>query len=786
MKDIKYQQEAIKELLNKIVKLLNINEERQKIVFKAPTGSGKTYMTAKALEAVVDTLQTDKRNQYERVAFVWIAPNRLHSQAYGSLSKLFEETRALNPIMFDDITDGVLNNGDVLCLNWGSIHSDDNILVKESETGFNLWEVIERTREEGTAIVAIIDEEHLHWDRTADKAATVLSKLKPIVELRVSATPKTVSPYTVTVSRKDVIAAQMIKESLVINPDIEVNETMEVEEYLIDEAIKKRDLLAQCYEEMGKKIKPLLLIQLPNDNATISAEDKSMRDEIVTFLESKYEISVNNGELAIWLADKDNKQNLEGIEKPDSDVKVLIFKEAIAKGWDCPRAAVLLIFRKLQSNEFAIQTLGRILRMPEQKYYFNPLLNKGYVYTNISKDRIIVAGETEDYWKQNVITACRRKNLHNITLPSVYEFYASADRNRLGSDFSRFLIDFIKKHWLQEQQTSFTFDVDEDGNMTMPGILPGMGEDINSNRQIVEQVLKIRFNVKGISITIPKDLNVDKEEEILNVKDSLEYTRSENKILTIFNDYCRSLLTSYERTSIPTLAGAIIDAMEFLFGINEWDARRIILSVKPNNNNAKFTDLFSRTLDAYYVVVTNRKAEAKERSFQTCLWTVPESREYNSDNNRIVDEVENHALEPYVRYNRASEQEKDFESFLEENTKYIDWWYKNGDEGRQHYAVEYLKKGKKALFYVDYIIRMKNGQIFLLDTKSAGPSGDPNEEVVVAKHNALIEYINNQKDSNLKGGIIKNDNGTWKYCPLTISNTTDLRGWTSFFPDQIV
>lgn len=543
MKDIKYQQEAINELHNKMIKLLNLDEERQKLVFKAPTGSGKTYMTAMTLEAVVDTLRTDKRNKYEKVAYVWIAPNRLHSQAYVSLSKLFDETRSLNPIMFEDIVDGTLHNGDVLCLNWGSIHSEDNILVRESEMGYNLWEVLERTREHGIAIVAIIDEEHLHWDKTADRASAVLTKLKPIVELRVSATPKTLSPYTVTISRKEVIEAQMIKEGIVINPDIEVVESKEVENYLIDEAIKKRNLLAECYREMGKPINPLLLIQLPNDSATLTTDDKSMRDQIVAYLDAEYCINLENKNLAIWLADKDNKQNLDGIEKSDSGVQVLIFKEAIAKGWDCPRASVLLIFRKLQSNEFAIQTLGRILRMPEQRYYFNPLLNKGYVYTNISKDRIVVAGETEDYWKQNVITACRRENLNNITLPSSYEFYAASDRNRLGSDFGSFLLEFIKKYWLKEQQTSLAFDVDEDGTM----ILPEINEDINSNRRTVEANYKIRFIVKGISISIPKDLKVDKEEEILEVKDALEYTPVKTRLSQSFRTTAAPCLQNMRR-----------------------------------------------------------------------------------------------------------------------------------------------------------------------------------------------------------------------------------------------
>lgn len=790
MKDLKYQQEHIEQLRKLIIKLLNIDELRQKLVFKAPTGSGKTYMTATAMEQVADALRSDPRNVYEQIAFVWIAPNRLHSQAYDSLKNLFAETRSLNPLMYDNITDGKLHHGDVLCLNWGSIHSEDNIMVRETESGHSLWDIVENTKRDKTAIVAIIDEEHLHWDKTADKAASVLNRLKPIVEVRVSATPRTISSYTVTIPRKEVIAAQMIKEGIVINPEIISKDSVEVEDYLIDEALTKRDLLAKCYSEMGKTINPLLLIQLPNDRATVSAEDKSMRDQVVKYLKKQYKISFESGELAMWLSDKSNKRNLDGIEKPDSPVKVLLFKEAIAKGWDCPRAAVLLIFRKLNDNNFAIQTLGRILRMPEQRYYFNPLLNKGYIYTNIATSRIAVTGESEDYWKQNLITAYRRENLNNVALQSVYEFYPASDRNRLGPDFPQFLYEFIKKYWLQSAAQASLFGLDDDGNMVVSSTLPGFGEDINANRNAAETKQKIRFNVKGVSISIPKDLNIQNEENEIKVGDAIEYTRTNDKIYKIFLDYCRSLLTKYEKSECtPMLAGAIIDVMERLFELPQWETTRVILSTKPVNNNAKFTDLFTRALDEYYPRVAARKAAAKERSYKPWTWQVPESRTYNAVKNSDRHDVENHALMPYVQTNRNLIQERNFVTFLEENKDYIDWWYKNGDEGRMHYAIEYFNPevNEKRLFYVDFIIRLKNGDIYLFDTKGSGLGGDmESEEVICAKHNALIDYIANSRNKAIKGGgIIKAHGGAWRYSPLHISST-DVEGWNSFFPDQLI
>ena len=49
---------------------------------------------------------------------------------------------------------------------------------------------------------------------------------------------------------------------------------------------------------------------------------------------------------------------------------------AIDTGWDCPRAQILLKFREVNSIVFEIQTVGRILRMPEAKHYTDEALNR--------------------------------------------------------------------------------------------------------------------------------------------------------------------------------------------------------------------------------------------------------------------------------------------------------------------------------------------------------------------------------------------------------------------------
>ena len=82
-------------------------------------------------------------------------------------------------------------------------------------------------------------------------------------------------------------------------------------------------------------------------------------------MKDKYKISTEKGnnKLAIWLSGE--HINKEDVEKQDSEVEVLLFKQAIALGWDCPRAQILVLFREWHSPIFSIQTVGRIMRMPE-------------------------------------------------------------------------------------------------------------------------------------------------------------------------------------------------------------------------------------------------------------------------------------------------------------------------------------------------------------------------------------------------------------------------------------
>ena len=785
MKNLEYQQKAVSELIDKTIRLLNLGEQRNKLVFEATTGAGKTVMACQMLAGLMDELRNRGGSRYQEVAFIWFAPRKLHLQSYKKLKGAFEETRTLRPMMFDEIDQNEgIRPGEILFVNWESVNKENNVMVREGDSSLSLYEITDKTKEEfGLPIVAIIDEEHMFWSKTADKSAAVLDRINPTVEIRISATPKTSNPKEkVTVYRQDVIAAEMIKKEVVLNPEIELNfsDELELNANLIKAALAKRNMIAEAYKEVGANINPLLLIQLPNDTKeTMTADDTAVAEQVKKHLEVICGITTDNHRLAVWLANE--KENLTDLEKPDNLTEVLLFKEAIALGWDCPRAAVLLIFRKLQSDQFTIQTVGRIMRMPEQKHYQKEVLNSGYVFTDIAKDKIQIVTADARHILNNTITAHRWENLNNVNLPSSYTERPNVERNYLGPDFRKVLFEEARRFW-DFIQGNLLFSLEElaqldneDNSKPLPD-----SEDlqINENRRKVSNSL--RLDVKNINIEIPQDVHFQNEEQTLEAE-TIKYARKATEIDRVFMAYIATKGHQFENKGrTDKIASYLLEILADLFGIYGTDAQKVVLY---HLNRPKFDRIIDSALERYARIRDKaRKESAAKRVFKKYGWEVPEERTYDNETSHIED-FDNHALLPFVQLNQASNPERDFVIYLEQNSQYIDWWYKNGDKGKQHYAIEYNAGDElaKSLFYVDFVIRMKNGHIYLFDTKSIG-----SDVFAPDKHNALLQYIkeNTTETQPLYGGVILQKGGNWLFSPLPIENTTDTLNWNCFYPQN--
>lgn len=794
MKQIHYQQKAVDELVNKTVDLLGLNGNRHTLVFKSPTGSGKTVMASEMLMRLTQELSERPDAPCTEVAFLWIAPNKLHEQSYFKMKNFFTENCALRPVIYDELdhsAKGYIKPGEILFVNWESINKDKNLMVRETENSASLYDITRRTQDDNRIpIILVIDEEHMFGSKNAKKSEKVLATIQPKVEIRMSATPDPREAEWVVVPRQKVIEEEMIKENIVLNPVLNFNDPHgSLNQHLIWLALQKRQELSDAYKALGVEINPLLLIQLPNDNSeNLTADDTKVKDEIITTLNA-YGVNTTNGKLAIWLSGE-KTDNLDVIDRANDPTEVLLFKQAIALGWDCPRAAVLLIFRKIESFQFSAQTVGRILRMPEHKYYTDQRLNQGYVYTNLSKDIIEIVKDDMDYLSTNII-AKRREGINNVVLDAEYSERLSADRNRLGSDFKDVLKNTFKIEWgvASNQLSLFTEDMlfgegepsDDDFDNT---------SETYRNRQTAITQRGINFNVKNVSTDIVKDLEMTGEIGTKIVNSKATYINNVADLTAMFLAFCKRLLgNEYEQRSVKTLAGALKEVMEELFEVFEYDAMKIILSNdNVHHNRPKFERLISKAIQRYTEKLRIRQSAAKRRAFKHYDWVVPAERAYPIDTFNEVLKFDYHALLPFMEFKSASSVEKAFAAFLDENNNAIEWWYKNGDQGKAHYAIGYTNSfGERALFYVDFIIRMKSGDIFLFDTKTE--NSDPEAPY---KHNALWEYMQLPENSGkrLHGGIIIADNfGNWVYSPAPLDvnlGTSDIINWDIFDPQQYI
>lgn len=749
-----YQNEAVEGLVKDTLSLLKMPGARQKMVFKAPTGAGKTVTMAAYLNRLCEELPDKLDIAQKQVAFIWIAPNQLHLQSFNALKNYFAELRSIKPIQFEDITDSRIKPNEVLFLNWQSINKEGNLYIKENESDKTLVSYINQARLHDTEIILILDEAHLFASK-GKAALELLQKIFAKIEIDVSATPLFKSDYGVTIKRPDVIDAEMIKQGVILNPKLDAHNQQgkSLNQVLMELALKKREELAEIYKKLGININPLLLVQLPNDNKTESALDNEIKEEVTTLLEVKG-LTTKNHRLAIWLSD--TKTNLDGIEAPDNMVDVLLFKQAISLGWDCPRAAVLLIFREIQQETFTIQTVGRILRMPEQKHYPDATLNYGYVYTNLSKDIIKIVQDDMDYIVQN--KAIRVQHYKAVELRSYY-INTRLTRNRLGSKFRKCLYEAIDEY----------FDVSLD-----PAKAVGEGLYHYNAKQL--QVKFIELNIGNIEIPIPKDVQIEVEIGATQVKDMERFAKTQSELDILFRQFCRNHVGSYAKIdSTPVLELALKMFFEEYLSMNEFIAIKVMLY---EQNKPRFIEVIDRALQKHEILLQQKAASASKKVEEND-WDVPPEKIYNE--NYLEKAAPTHALEPFYENKSASNPERTFAQFLETHKAHIEWWYKNGDKNKEDFAVTYQDRESITRgFYVDFVIKLKKGPIALFDTKT--PDSDPE---FCNKHNALHEYIREQNGSgkNLLGGIIvPKGEGVWKYCDNPITSSKDTTGWISFDP----
>ena len=709
-----YQKKAIEELLNKTKNLLS-KDNHKTIVFKSPTGSGKTIMVAEFLNQICNL------DEYkDTLSFIWTAPRKLHIQSKNKLSQYYQDTRALDCLEFEELDDRKIDYNEILFFNWESINKENNIYIRENERQNNLSSVISRTKDAGNKIILIIDESH--HGAPSPKSQDLIRDIAPNLTIEVSATPDISNPdELVSVDIDDVKIEGMIKKSVKLNDgfvteikenNILSNKHLSSDEIVLREALRKRIYLLKLYKKIGMHINPLVLIQLPDRQ---SGKKDILKQEIIRKLDTDYNINETNGKLGIWLSE--DKKGLDNITEIDSSIEVLIFKQAIAIGWDCPRSHILVLFREWSSSQFSIQTLGRIMRLadPKQGHCIPDYesLNHAYVFTNLPKITL-----DDDISKSyTTIYKSERKSIYELLQFNSWYRARQREKTRLSPLFFNIFDNELKKYKLNEK-------IDKTNKIVKKSILP---ESIIEN---IDRLQDTTIEGEDVNANNEKDLQYIFDKWIENSLKEEPYFYPEDRSINNLKQSIYNFFSEYLNLECDTKFSEII---------------RIILS----NNSSHFLSVIESTKRSYLDKVCETEKELEEK-----IWDVPQFINYNQEYEEY--DVKKCIMNPFYSRKNSSTPEKNFIKFLENNDK-VKWWFKNGEKDSMFFAIPYERQDRESLFYVDFIVQLEDSRIGLFDTKGITTAHLSKEKV-----KGLKKYIDQNHEHNIFGGILIVKNEHWK------------------------
>lgn len=734
----RYQETAVDELVMKTKLLLSKNLDKRTIVFQSPTGSGKTFMMSQYIEQCIEEMKE------QDLCFLWLSPGKgaLHQQSFKSLKKEFAGFPAAYLLEEEFIgSRRTIDRNEVVVGNWEKLSNKDgkngewkSRLMKDKET-VNFRELVENTRNAGLKIILIIDESH-----SRDKAERALELrdtiIKPDLTIEMSATPiLKEGQYNerVEVTANDVIEEGMIKKEILINENIDKIQDSETtsQEVILDSAYSKRNVLKNLYEKEGIDINPLVLIQIPTSDA---GDDK--KEFVEKFLAEKG-ITKDNGKLAVWLTDEKVNQEVELITKNNDKVEFLIFKQAVDTGWDCPRAQILVKFRETKSLVFEIQTVGRILRMPEAVHYKNEELNKAFVFTNVKSFTV----EYEKY-NPNIIKSImvkRDEKYKSLKLRSYYR--PRVDYGDITANFAPVL----------EKVFCNYFDIKVGATEK---------SDIVKNLKKIQEKIDIK-NLDGHDeIILNKKISTELfdflPQEEIESEDFLQMNLSADDKERAFENIIKKNLGKFApKRSLSPVKQSLYKWFKKYAGISPLEGGIIYVQNIVLNNFETFARLFDESVRAYepekQEEVAGKIQEVEEWNNE---WEISETRNFNP-----------HTYKPYgfklslyknnqdkkAYLNFDSEIEEDFLKFLEKNKDKIEWWWQNGNE---HMNLNFgIKYNGGSTFQPDFLVMFKDGQIGIFDTKASGDREDQNK----IKAEALQKYIteeNKKKGKKIFGGLV--------------------------------
>lgn len=376
---------------------------------RVPTGGGKTWLAAKSVQLVNTHLL-----RCEHSVILWLVPSkpireqtlralrdRLHPyhtalREAGPITVLdLEEAKSVTRATLDTSTTIIVATRQAFQVeeeecrkvyqsSGALMHHFDNLSLTQRDELLTEGEGSDRITPYSLANVlrlrrpfVVVDEAH---NNRTELAFDMLARFRPSGVMELTATPdleRTPSNVLHSVSAAELKAEEMIKLPVVL-------ETEPNWQQCLADAIGRRDALHKLADDERRAgaayLRPLVLIQSEPRRAGVDTLDfERVRNELITNhgIPASEIIVATGEEKGLEQIDADYKL---GIADPACPVKFVITQKALAEGWDCPFAYILVSMASLHSATAVEQLLGRVLRQPGASHRQARALNQSYAF----------------------------------------------------------------------------------------------------------------------------------------------------------------------------------------------------------------------------------------------------------------------------------------------------------------------------------------------------------------------------------------------------------------------